>query len=230
MPAIVLVPGLNCSARLFSSQIPALWQFGPVTVADHRHGETITAIAQHILATAPPRFALAGLSMGGYIALEMVRLAPERVEKLALLATNARADSAEQQEKRRVRIARAEAGQFEADVMEQFEMAVHRLHGADASLRALNRTMALEVGAETFVAHSRAIIGRRDQRQLLPAIAVPTLVVAGDGDQIMPAAMTDELAAAIPGARLVTLQQSGHLLSLEQPEQLNAALTRWLAE
>src|ERR1019366_536693 len=97
---IVLVPGLNCSARLYAEQIPALWRFGPVTVADHTRDDSIPAIAGRILAAAPPRFALAGLSMGGYIALDIMRQAPGRVVKLALLDTGARPESAEQTERR----------------------------------------------------------------------------------------------------------------------------------
>ena len=94
---IVLVPGLNCSARLYAAQIPELWRFGPVTVANHTRDDTVAAIAQRILDDAPPRFALAGLSMGGYMALEIMRRAPNRVARLALLDTNARDDSPEAQ-------------------------------------------------------------------------------------------------------------------------------------
>src|SRR5580698_4875766 len=98
---IILVAGLNCSARLYAEQIPALWHFGPVAVADHRRDDSLAAIARRILAAAPPRFALAGLSMGGYIAFEIIRQAPQRVAKLALLDTGARADIPEQTERRR---------------------------------------------------------------------------------------------------------------------------------
>src|SRR5579883_3245029 len=89
----VLVPGLNCSARLYAPQIPALWRFGPVTVADHTRDDSMPAIAARILASAPPRFALAGLSMGGYIAFEIMRQAPQRVLRLALMDTSARPDT-----------------------------------------------------------------------------------------------------------------------------------------
>src|SRR5262245_2873546 len=98
---IVLVPGLNCTARLYAEQIPVLWDFGPVTIADHRRDDHVAAIAAHILATAPPRFALVGLSMGGYIAFAIAREAPERVARLALLDTSARPDRAEQERRRR---------------------------------------------------------------------------------------------------------------------------------
>src|SRR6185295_14657615 len=110
---VVLVPGLNCSARLYMPQMPLLWPFGPVAVAAHTRDDTIAAIARRILDEAPPRFALAGLSMGGYIAFEIVRQAANRVDRLALLDTNARDDSPEAQAKRRANIALAESGRFD---------------------------------------------------------------------------------------------------------------------
>src|SRR5215216_2417834 len=107
---IVLVPGLNCSVRLYAPQLPELWRFGPVTVANHTRDDTMAAIARRILDAAPPRFALVGLSMGGYIVLEIVRQAAARVAKLALLNTGSRDDTPEAQGKRRVNIALAETG------------------------------------------------------------------------------------------------------------------------
>src|ERR1700733_7164863 len=109
---IVLVPGLNCSARLYADQIPALWEFGPVTVADHRRDDSLADIAKRILASAPPRFALAGLSMGGYIAFEIMRQAPRRVAKLALLDTGARAEVPERTAQRKPLIALAKSGRL----------------------------------------------------------------------------------------------------------------------
>src|ERR1700739_1310811 len=107
---IILIPGLTCTARLYAQQMPVLWPFGPVTIADHRRDDSMAAIARRVLAAAPPRFALAGLSMGGYLAFEIMRHAPERVAKLALLDTGARADTAEQTERRRVLMAQAKSG------------------------------------------------------------------------------------------------------------------------
>jgi pimeloyl-ACP methyl ester carboxylesterase len=139
---IVLVPGLNCSARLYAEQIPALWRFGPVFVADHTRDDTISAIARRILAAAPPRFALAGLSMGGYISFEIVRQAAERVAKLALLDTGARAESPEQTQMRRPRIELARAGHV-AEVSDSlFPILVHPNRHNDEALKRLMRTMA----------------------------------------------------------------------------------------
>src|SRR3984957_17827302 len=123
---IVLIPGLTCTARLYAEQIPALWPFGPVTIADHRRDDSMAAIARRILAAAPQRFALAGLSMGGYIAFEIMRQAPQRVVKLALLDTGARADTPEQTERRKVVIALAKNGRY-AEVPDiAFPVYVHR--------------------------------------------------------------------------------------------------------
>src|SRR5262245_27534189 len=123
---VMLVPGLLCSARLYAEQAAALWPFGPVTVADHRRDHSMAAIAARILATAPPRFALVGLSMGGYIALSIQWQAPERVDRLALLETSARPDTPQQTERRRALIELAQAGRFAeiADLL--WPILVHR--------------------------------------------------------------------------------------------------------
>ena len=143
---IVLVPGLNCSARLYAEQIPALWRFGPVTVADHTRGDSIPAIAAQILAAAPPRFALAGLSMGGYIAFEIMRQAPQRVAKLALLDTGARGETAEQTKRRRAPMEMAKTGRIGEIADAAFEFFVHPDRHGDVALRALVKTMAEGLG------------------------------------------------------------------------------------
>jgi pimeloyl-ACP methyl ester carboxylesterase len=225
---IVLVPGLNCSARLYAEQIPALWRFGPVTVADHTRDDSITAIAARILAAAPPRFALAGLSMGGYIALEMTRQAPQRVVKLALLDTAARAETPEQTEARGRVIELAKTGRF-ADVPElQFPVFVHCNRHGDVALKKLVRVMAEETGAEAFLGQEQAIIGRLDARTGLAAIKCPTLVLVGDGDELTPPHLSEEIAAAIPGARLVLIPECGHLSTLERPQAVTEALVEWM--
>jgi len=123
---VVLVPGLTCSARLYADQIPALWRFGPVMVADHRRDDSMAAIARRILANAPPRFALVGLSMGGYIAFEIMRQAPARVAKLALLDTGARPEAPEQTERRRTALALAKAGRYSEVLDLAYPVYVHR--------------------------------------------------------------------------------------------------------
>ncbi len=225
---IVLVPGLNCSARLYAEQISALWRFGPVTVADHTRDDSMTAIAARILAAASPRFALVGLSMGGYIAMEMTRQAPQRVVKLALLDTAARAEKPEQTKARARVIELAKTGRF-AEVSElQFPVFVHRNRHGDMALKNLVRVMAEETGAGAFLRQQQAIIGRLDARRSLAAIKCPTLVLVGDGDELTPPHLSEEIAAAIASARLVVVAECGHLSTLERPGAVNAALVEWM--
>jgi len=226
---IVLVPGLNCSARLYAEQVPALWGSGPVTIADHRHDDSVGAIAARILAMAPPRFALAGLSMGGYIAFAIVRQAPERVARLALLDTSARPDTPEQTERRRSMMALAEDGRF-AEVPDLlFPVFVHHDRHGDEALRRIVRTMAEETGPDAFVRQQKAIMTRPDCRPLLKSIRCPTLVLVGDGDALTPPVLSEEIAAGIAGSRLVRVPDCGHLSTLERPEAVNRALLERLA-
>jgi pimeloyl-ACP methyl ester carboxylesterase len=225
---IVLVPGLNCSARLYADQIPALWRFGPILIADHTRDDSMGAIAARILDAAPPRFALMGLSMGGYLALEIMRQASERVRKLALLDTNARADTPEQTARRHRLIELAQTGRF-AEVPDQlFPLLVHRNRQGDGKLKEINRLMAQETGPEAFVRQQRALLQRADLRSGLPAIHCPTLVLVGEGDELTPPALAQEIAGGIPGARLVIVPDSGHLSTLEQPEAVTKILVDWM--
>jgi pimeloyl-ACP methyl ester carboxylesterase len=225
---IVLVPGLGCTPRLYAEQLPALWTFGPVTVADHRRADSMDAIARQILAEAPPRFALCGLSMGGYIAFAILRAAPERVKKLALLDTGSRSDTPEASERRKAGMAKVKAGEFDA-VMEAFwPMLVQRNRLGDAALKRIVIGMAMTAGPEAFVRQQQAIMTRPDSRPELPAIRCPTLVLVGEGDELTPPALADEMASLIPNSRLVKVPDSGHLSTLEKPEAVTEALVEWM--
>jgi pimeloyl-ACP methyl ester carboxylesterase len=227
---IVLIPGLNCSARLYAEQIPALWRFGPVEIADHTRDSSMDAIAARILADAPPCFALAGLSIGGYLALTIMRQAPERVQKLALLDTSARPETPEQSARRKPQIALAESGQFAEVPALQFPFFVHRSRQGDEALRARVRRMAEETGAQVFLRQQQAIMMRPDARPLLAAIKCPTLVLVGDGDALTPPALSREIADGISGSRLVIVPDCGHLSTMEQPEAVNKALVEWMTD
>ena len=227
---IVLIPGLNCSARLYAEQIPALWRFGPIEIADHTRDASMDAIAARILRDAPPRFALAGLSMGGYLALTIMRQAPERVQKLALLDTSARPETPEQSARRKPQIALAESGRFAEIPALQFPFFVHRSRQGDEALRARVRRMAEETGAQVFLRQQQAITTRPDARPLLAAIKCPTLVLVGDGDALTPPALSREIADGIAGSRLVIVADCGHLSTMEQPEAVNKALVEWMKD
>jgi pimeloyl-ACP methyl ester carboxylesterase len=225
---ILLVPGLTCSPRIFAPVVPALWRFGPVTVANHIRDDNMGAIARRILAEAPPRFALAGHSMGGYIAFEIMRQAPERVAKLALMNTQARPDTPEAGERRRGQIARAKAGEYRAILDELFSVFVHPSRRDDASLRQLVYDMGDDVGPEAFARQLSAIMTRPDSRPTLAWITCPTLVLSSDEDNTVPNSLSTEMANGIPGARLVIVPNCGHLTPPEQPQATAGALIEWL--
>jgi pimeloyl-ACP methyl ester carboxylesterase len=225
---IVAVPGLMCSARLYADQIPALWRFGPITIADHRRDETMEAIARRILDTAPARFALIGLSMGGYIAAEILRQAPERVAKLALLDTSARADLPERTEARRTLMAMAKQGRFAEVVDLHFPQFVHKNRRDDGALKRVVQLMAEETGPQAYVRQQNAILSRRDWRSSLAQIRCPTIVIVGDQDEMTPPKLAEEIASGIAAARLVVISDSGHLTTLERPAAVNAALAAWM--
>jgi pimeloyl-ACP methyl ester carboxylesterase len=225
---ILLVPGLGCSARLYSPQIEALWRFGPVTVADHTRDETMDAIARRILDAAPPRFALAGLSMGGFISLAMLRLAPDRIDRLALLDTNARADVPERIAEREKFIALVQRGRFAEVNAALTPRYLHPNHRSDNFVKLVEQ-MADDVGVDGFIRQQRAIMSRPDSRPMLPGIKCPTLVLVGDSDAATPPELSKEMSDAIPGAKLAVVKECGHLSTVEQPQAVNAAMAEWLA-
>jgi pimeloyl-ACP methyl ester carboxylesterase len=166
--------------------------------------------------------------MGGYNALTMLRRAPERVRRLALLDTSARPETPEQTERRKPQIALAQAGRFAEVPALQFPIFVHRDRQNDDALRARVRLMAEETGAEAFLRQQRAIMTRPDVRPLLAAIKCPTLVLVGDGDELTPPALAQEIAAGIAGSRLVVVPDCGHLSTMERPDAVNRALIEWM--
>lgn len=229
-PDLLLLPGLLCDARLWQPVVDALHgHVGKVVVADLSGADTVAALAAAALARAPGgRFALAGLSMGGYVALELLRQAPQRVSGLALLDTSARPDTAEATAARRAAMALAETD-FAAVIEGLLPRLILPARLNDAALTGLVRDMARQVGPAAFQRQQNAIIGRPDSRPHLPAIACPTLVLCGRLDQLTPVPLHEEMAAAIPGAQLLVLEECAHLSTLEQPPRVAAALQAWLA-
>jgi len=225
---VVLIPGLLASARMYAAQVPQLWCAGPVMIADHTRDDSMSGIARRILCAAPARFALVGLSMGGYIAFEVLRQAPQRIAKVALLDTSARADAPEQTAMRRAQMTLASQGRLAEVVEQQFPRLVQRARRADVELRQLFDLMAQEVGAAGFIRQQTAILGRADSRATLGSIRCPTLVLVGEGDELTPPELAAEIAAGIPGARLTTVPQCGHMSTLEQPDEVTRALLEWL--
>jgi pimeloyl-ACP methyl ester carboxylesterase len=225
---ILLVPGLASSARIYAPVIPELWRSGPVTVANHSRDDNIGSIARRILAEAPPRFALVGHSMGGYIAFEIMRQAPERVARLALINTQARPDTAEASARRRAYIVRIRDGGLHDVVDETLPLMVHPSRVDDGALRRLFHDMGDDVGTQGYINHQTAIMARTDSRPTMATIICPTLVLTGDRDMLIPNTLSKEMAEGIQGAKLVIIPDCGHCPQPERPQATIDALVEWL--
>ena len=228
MTPSVLIPGLFATPDFYAAQMPALWQRGAVQVANHARDATMAAIAQRVLDEAPARFALVGHSMGGYVAFEILRQAPARVERVALLDTSARPDAPEQSERRRTLIEQARQGRFDAIADQLYPALVHPSHHDDPELRQRVRDMARDTGADAFIRQEQAIIGRPDSRPSLRLIDCPTLVLVGEDDALTPPGLAREIATGIPRANLVVVPTCGHMSAIEQSDAVTAALFAWL--
>ena len=225
---LVLLPGLLCDAALWRGQIDDLADIAAPWVADMTRDDSVTRMAERVLAAAPPRFALAGLSMGGYVAQEIMRQAPARVERVALLDTSARPDSPEQTARRRGLIDLAEKGEFRGVTPRLLPVFLHPGRLDDKELTEAVMAMAERVGKDAFLRQQRAIIGRPDSRPSLAAIACPTLVLCGRQDQLTPLDLHQEIAAGVRGAQLVIIEEGGHLSTMERPWEVSVALRQWL--
>lgn len=227
---VVMVPGLNCSARVYAPQVPALWPFGPVQIADHRRGNSMAAIAKSILEHAPPRFALIGFSMGGYISLEILRQASARVIKLALVDTAAAADRPEQTEKRLKSIAMTREGKAAEREEALWPLLVHESRLKDEAVRSVVKEMNQETGAEVYINQQTAIMNRADSRPMLKELKMETLILVGDSDQLTPPAAAKEMHELVAGSRLDVIPNCGHMSTLERPDRVTKLLVEWLAE
>jgi pimeloyl-ACP methyl ester carboxylesterase len=225
---LILIPGLANTPRLYEPQIAGLSGDRTIIVADHTQDDSLTAIAARILRDAPERFALAGLSMGGYVAMEVMRQAPGRVERLALLDTSARPDTPEARQDRERLIALAEAGRFDSIISTVWPRLVHPMRQSDQDLKAVVAGMMGEVGEKAYIRQQRAIMARPDSRPFLSDIEIPTLIAVGESDAITPPEIAREMADLIEWASLAVIPDAGHLSTLEQPERVTHVLKLWL--
>ena len=231
MHDLILLPGLACDATVWRDQLPALAAAGQrVSVADvHTRCDTLPAMAAALLAEHPGELVLCGASMGGMVALEAVRQAPRRIKGLALLGTSARADTPELTALREAAIAEFAQGRIENVLRANVMFAFHPQVSGGSELVRRYLAFVQAAGAAQLIRQNRAIIERADLRPTLGAIRCPTLVVCGDSDLLTPPEHARELAAGIPGARLEIVPECGHMLTMEQPERVNALLLGWLA-
>ncbi len=224
---IVLITGQLLTDAVWQSLLDA-WSDREVIVADNRSDDTIEGFAQRLLDDAPPKFALVAHAMGGFVAFEVMRRAPDRVARLALISTLASADGPAQTARRQGYIDLVKSGKFEQVVEERIPILFPEEKRDDAQLLGLARRMAADTGAETFLAQQRAIMARIDSRPRLGEIAVPTLLIWGEKDGITSRAHHDEIAAAIPGARLEVVPGAGHLPTVEAPDVVGPLLGKFI--
>ncbi len=227
---LVLLPGTLCDARLWNHQAAWLADVTTPRSYDISRDDSIEAIAARVLEEAPERFLLAGLSMGGVVAFEIMRRSPERVIALALLDTNPGPADPNQVEAWRREIIMAQGGSFEDLVEDHWIPALLEAGGSMAGgLRAAIRSMAHNIGSEGFVRQIVAQIDRRDSWPSLSKIGCPTLVLGGRRDSMCPPALQEATATAIPTARMAIVEDCGHLSTLEQPEAVTALLRDWVS-
>lgn len=231
MPAenILLLPGMMCDERLWSHQIATFNV--PVSVADTSKSENFADMAAQVLASAPPKFAMAGLSMGGILAFEIWRQAPERVTHLALLDTNPHADAPSKKSIRFEQIAAAAAGKLEELAIESLKpLYLAEKNRDDKAMLKTILDMALTLGPEVFERQSLAVMNRPDSVPLLEGISCPTSVICGREDTICPVRFHEFMAQEIPDANLVVIDDCGHLSSMEQPEKVTEELLHLFAK
>ncbi len=228
MLPILLLPGSLCDEALWRHQIAALRHRAEIRVGDLTRDDNVAAMAARVLTELSGSFAVIGHSMGAYVAFELLRQAPERIERLALLGASARPDAPAETSRRQDLLAMRERAPFRGITPPLLALMVHRDRLTDAALAREIEAMALRVGKEAFLRQLRAIVGRPDSRPLLPSIRCPALILAGREDALAPVAEQESLAAAIPGARLELLDRCGHLAPLERPETVTAILADWL--
>jgi len=227
-PSLVLLPGLSDDGALWTHQVRYLADIADARAADISGHETVEELAKAVLDAAPSRFALAGFSLGGYVSLAILRTAPERVTKLALVATSASADTDARRAERRLQIdAMARPGGFEEHMRRDLSYVVHSSRLADQPLVTALLEMQHRQGASVFVRQSKACMARLDSRPHLEKIACPTLVLSGREDRVLPPELSEEIARGIPNARHVVIEECGHYLPLERPHAVTALLREW---
>jgi pimeloyl-ACP methyl ester carboxylesterase len=226
---LVLIPGLAANARMWQAQLQALEDLQPVVTDVHMRHERIEEMAAALLEDHPGPLALCGASMGGMIAMEAARQTPQRVRALALLGTTARPETEDMRALREAAIVLYQQGRV-AEVLEpNVRFAFHPDQASDPAIVQAYLALLLEAGGDQLARQNRAVISRPDATLHLPRLRGEVLVMCGDSDQLTPPECSREIAALVPGARLEIVPRCGHMLTMEKPEAVNAALRGWLA-
>lgn len=227
---LVLLPGMMCDARLFGPQIAELASETAVTVAPVTNGERIEEIASMLLDLLPKRFALAGAAMGGVVAMEILRRAPDRISRIALMDTHPLAETPVISANREPQIVKVRSGRFDEVVRNEIPATALAPGPYRNEVLGLVHEMAQTLGPEVFIRQSRAMQRRKDQQAALRRCKVPALVLCGAYDTINPVKRHEFMAELIPYAKLHVLEHSGHLPTLEQPDETTQALRQWMTQ
>ena len=233
--ALLLVPGMLCSPRLYAEQVAALSGEADIVVPDWRRAplaiwDDWESAARWVVDQMPAgKFALAGLSLGGMLAVEIMQFAAERVTKLALLDTGMRSQSEADRAILRARIRLASEGHFELVLGMQMSRFIPAYRLPDKKLVDAVMAMCGEIGVEIYKRQEELAAIRADRRPDLPRLKCPTIVVCGRDDAATPLFLSEEMAAAIGGSELIVIEQCGHLVTMEKPEETNAILRKWLS-
>ena len=231
MTQLILLPGLASNAVMWQHQLAVLPHALEPAVTDvHSRCESIPQMAQALLQAHAGDLILCGASMGGIIAMEVARQAPARVKGLALLGTNARPETPDMAKLREAAIEFFKQGRVKEVLTVNLPMAFHPSRAKDETLTQTYLDFVLAAGPDQLIRQNRAIMSRPDARLHLPQVTCPTLVMCGDADQLTPPEFSREIAALIPNAELVMIPRCGHMLTMERPEEVNAALLRWLGQ
>lgn len=224
---LVLVPGLVCDAQVWHHQVRHLDDVADIHVPAVDTGDTMAQMAARVLASAPPQFALAGFSMGGYVALEMLRQAPERILRLALLDTSARTDTPGKAAGRRAAIEAIARGHYRDVVEGMMPVLLHPNHRA-GPLPGFVREMTGRLGPEVFARRHEAMLTRSDSRDLLRAADQPVRVICGRQDGMSTLAEHEEMADLAARSRWSIIEECGHMSIIERPHAVSALLRDWL--
>ncbi len=227
---LLLIPGLACTSALWADQVRSLADIADIRVADHTRSETMPGIVEQILAAAPERFALAGFSMGGYIAMEMMRTAPERITRLALIGAKHSQDDEAAARRRLTSIRLAENGRYADAISQMMPLLVHPDRQKDETLISAIRTMAHSLGAHAFIRQQKANLGRGLSTDVLKNIQRPTLILCGRQDQLTPPLVHQKMVNLVSNSVMKVIEECGHMAPMEKPDAVTAALRDWLAE
>lgn len=225
---LLLLPGLLCDENLWSHQLTSLADIADMSVADLTRDDSIEAMAARALSEAPDSFALAGLSMGGYVAQEMMRQAPQRIQRLALLDTSALPDSDDQRKRRVGFIGQTQEGKFKGVTSRLLPLLIHEDRLDDDELTQTIKLMAEHIGKDAFIRQQHTIMSRKDGFGVLSRVSCPVVVICGRQDNLTPPEQHQAMVDAMPGAVLVVIEDCGHLSPLERPYAVSATLRYWL--